>query len=64
VVQADVTRPERIRQLFDRVEHEFGTLDIVVSNARPELAAFYQRPMGLPLAQWQTATDSHGATHL
>ena len=28
VVQADVTRPEEIRRMFDRVEREFGTLDI------------------------------------
>lgn len=57
-VQADVTRPEEIRELFDRVEREFSTLDIVVSNARPELAAFYQLPMDLGLAQLRTALDS------
>src|SRR5690349_10326173 len=58
VAQADVTRPEEIRQLFDRVEREFGKLDIVVSNARPELAAFYQAPMDLGLAQLRAAFDS------
>ena len=58
VVQADVTNPEAIQQLFTRIEQEFGTLDIVVSNARPELAAFYQPPMQLSLEQLRTALDS------
>jgi NAD(P)-dependent dehydrogenase (short-subunit alcohol dehydrogenase family) len=31
--RADVTEPEDIRQLFDRVHSELGTPDIVVSNA-------------------------------
>ena len=57
-VQADVTRPEEIRLLFDRVEREFGRLDIVVSNARPELAAFYRLPMDIELAHLRTALDS------
>ena len=39
VVQADVSRPEEIQRMFDRVRLEFDTLDILVSNARPELAA-------------------------
>src|SRR5690348_1350442 len=51
VVQADVTRPDEIRQLFGRIEREFGKLDILVSNARPELSAFYQPPMDLTLDQ-------------
>jgi NAD(P)-dependent dehydrogenase (short-subunit alcohol dehydrogenase family) len=36
-----VTRPDEIRQLFGRIAREFGKLDILVSNARPELSAFY-----------------------
>ena|SRR6185437_13395371 len=58
VVQADVTRPDDIRQLFGRTEREFGKLDILVSNARPELSAFYQPPMDLTLDQLRTALDS------
>ena len=57
-MQADVTKPEEIRRLFDRVKQEFGTLDILVSNARPELAAFYTKPMDLTLEQWHRALDS------
>ena len=58
VVQADVTRPDEIRQLFGRIEREFGRLDILVSNARPELSAFYQPPMDLTLDQLRAALDS------
>ena len=29
-----------------------------MSNARPELAAFYRSPMDLSLEQWRTAVDS------
>jgi NAD(P)-dependent dehydrogenase (short-subunit alcohol dehydrogenase family) len=49
VIQADVTRPEQINRMFDQIKREFGRLDIFVSNARPELAAFYQPPMALTL---------------
>ena len=58
IAQVDVTRPESIRQLFGRVQQEFGRLDIFVSNARPELSAFYQAPMELGLEQLQSALDS------
>src|SRR3982074_1744582 len=44
VVQADVTRPEQITQMFRKVQAEFGKLDIFVSNARPEAAAFSYPP--------------------
>ena len=50
-----MTKPEDIRRLFERVKQEFGTLDILVSNARPELAAFYTAPMDLTLEQGHRA---------
>src|SRR6266550_8874785 len=58
IVQADVTKPEQIKAMFKRVAEEFGTLDIFVSNARPEAAAFFQAPMDITLEQWDTAFDS------
>jgi NAD(P)-dependent dehydrogenase (short-subunit alcohol dehydrogenase family) len=64
VVQADVTRPEDIRRMFDRVKGEFGTLDILVSNARPELAAFYRPPMEITLEHWHAALDSQAQAFL
>src|SRR5215831_3279793 len=47
LIQADVTRVEDIQRMFDQVQREFGGLDLFVSNARPELAAFYRAPMDL-----------------
>src|ERR1700720_712187 len=44
IVQADVTRPEQITDMFRKVKTEFGKLDIFVSNARPEASAFFQPP--------------------
>ena len=64
IVQADVTRPEEIQRMFDRIQREFGTLDILVSNARPELAAFYQPPLDLTLEQWRSAVDSQAQAFL
>ena len=45
IIQADVSKPEDIRHLFNTVEAEFGKLDIFVSNARPELPHFYASPL-------------------
>jgi NAD(P)-dependent dehydrogenase (short-subunit alcohol dehydrogenase family) len=58
LVQADVTRPEQITRMFGKVKSDFGTLDIFVSNARPEAAAFFYPPMDITLEQWDAAFDS------
>ncbi len=58
VVQADVSQPEQIEALFRKVRTEFGSLDIFVSNARPEIPDFFQPPMDVSLVQWDTAFDS------
>ena len=58
VIQADVTRPEQITALFRKVQAQFGSLDIFVSNARPEAPAFFQPPMDITLEQWDTAFNS------
>jgi NAD(P)-dependent dehydrogenase (short-subunit alcohol dehydrogenase family) len=64
VVQADVSRPEEIRRMFNQVRSEFGALDIFVSNARPDLPGFYQRPLELTLDQWHMALDSQAQAFL
>ena len=64
VMQTDVTHPEEIGRLFEKVKQEFGTLDILVSNARPELAAFYTTPMSLTVEQWHRAMDSQAQAFL
>ena len=64
VIQADFTRTQDIQRMFDQVQHEFGGLDIFVSNARPELAAFYRPPMDLGLDHWRAALDSQAQAFL
>jgi enoyl-[acyl-carrier protein] reductase III len=64
IVQADVTKPDQIKAMFKRVADEFGELDIFVSNARPEAAAFFQAPMDITLEQWDSAFDSQAKAFL
>ena len=58
LVQANVCRPEEILQMFRQTKAQFGTLDIFVSNARPEAAEFFQPPMAITLEQMDAAFDS------
>jgi NAD(P)-dependent dehydrogenase (short-subunit alcohol dehydrogenase family) len=64
VLQADVTRPEQITAMFRKVQAEFGQLDIFISNARPEAAAFFYPPMDITLEQWEAAFDSQAKAFL
>ena len=64
LVRADVTRPDQISAMFRKVEVDFGSLDIFVSNARPEVPAFFQGPLDITLAQWDTAFDSQAKAFL
>ncbi len=64
VVQADVSRPEQITRLFEDVQGQFGKLDIFVSNARPEIPAFFQPPLEITLEQWDTAFNSQAKAFL
>ena len=64
IVQADVCRPDDITRMFGRVKSEFGTLDIFVSNARPEVPEFYQGPMDITLEQWDCAMNSQAKAFL
>jgi enoyl-[acyl-carrier protein] reductase III len=64
LVRADVTRPDSITDMFRTVKAEFGTLDVFVSNARPEVPAFFQAPLEISLEQWDTAFDSQAKAFL
>jgi enoyl-[acyl-carrier protein] reductase III len=65
VIQADVRIPEDISRMSNRVQAEFGTLDIFVSNARGEVPTFYQPPTDINLESWNNAFDSQArAFHL
>src|SRR2546425_8793602 len=46
-VQADVSRPDQIKQMFRKVQTQFKKLDVFVSNARPEVPTFFQAPMDI-----------------
>src|SRR5437764_11943090 len=64
IVQADVTRPEEIKQMFRKVHGQFRKLDVFVSNARPEIPAFFQGPTQITLEQWDAAFDSQAKAFL
>jgi enoyl-[acyl-carrier protein] reductase III len=64
LVQADVTRPDEITRMFKDVREEFGSLDILVSNARPDVEHFYQPAFDIPLENWQKALDSQALAML
>jgi NAD(P)-dependent dehydrogenase (short-subunit alcohol dehydrogenase family) len=64
IVQADVKQPDEIRRMFGQIAGRFGALDIFVSNARPEVAEFFQPPLAITLEQWDTAFDSQAKAFL
>jgi enoyl-[acyl-carrier protein] reductase III len=64
LVQADVTQPNQIAEMFRNLKTEFGQLDIFISNARPEASKFFQPPLDINLEQWDTAFDSQGKAFL
>jgi NAD(P)-dependent dehydrogenase (short-subunit alcohol dehydrogenase family) len=64
LVQADVSRVDDVRRMVAQVRQRFGTLDVFVANARPELAKFYQKPLELSLEAWDQALDSQAKAFL
>jgi enoyl-[acyl-carrier protein] reductase III len=64
LVRADVSRPDEVRRMFAEVKGHFGTLDLFVANARPELADFYAKPLEITLEQWDRALDSQAKAFL
>jgi len=64
LVQADVSRVEDVRRMFNEVRRAFGTLDVFVANARPEAAKFYQKPLEITLEAWDHAMDSQAKAFL
>ena len=64
IVQADVCKPDDITRMFGQVRSQFGKMDILVANARPEAAEFFQPPMDITLKQWDAASDSQAKAFL
>jgi NAD(P)-dependent dehydrogenase (short-subunit alcohol dehydrogenase family) len=64
IIQADVSRPEDVRRMFNEVQAAFGRLDIFVSNALGELFTYYRPPLDLTPEQWDKAVDSQAKAFL
>jgi len=64
LIQADVSRPDDISRMFEKVRDEFGRLEIFVSNARTDLPTFYQKPLEITPEQWDMAMDSQAKAFL
>jgi NAD(P)-dependent dehydrogenase (short-subunit alcohol dehydrogenase family) len=65
VVQADVARPDDLARLLAQARDVLGGApDVFVSNARPELPAFYRSPLELSLEQWRAALDTQAQAFL
>jgi enoyl-[acyl-carrier protein] reductase III len=64
IVQADVSRVEDLRRIFAEIRDTFGSLDILVSNARGELATFYGSPLDITPDKWAFALDSQARAFL
>ncbi len=59
ICKADVSDPAAIEGMYQAVKREFGTLDVMVSNARVDLGTgFYQSPLDIPLDKFELAFDS------
>src|SRR5205809_7313220 len=58
IFQADVTKPDQIERLFKEVRSRFPSLDIFVSNARPEAVHFFYPQTDITLEQMNAACDS------
>jgi NAD(P)-dependent dehydrogenase (short-subunit alcohol dehydrogenase family) len=59
ICRADVSNPAEIQGMYEQIKHEFGTLDVMVSNARVELATgFYQSPLEIPLDKFELTFNS------
>src|SRR2546427_4155671 len=64
LVQADVSEPDQIFRMFKQVQSEFGSLDIFVNNARPEIPEFFQPPMNITPGQFDAAYSTQAKAFL
>jgi NAD(P)-dependent dehydrogenase (short-subunit alcohol dehydrogenase family) len=57
-IRVDVGDRQQIERAIDGVVEEFGSVDILVSNARTEIPTFYAAPFSITPEQWNTALDT------
>src|SRR5438477_13090130 len=58
LIEADVSRPDDISRMFEKVRDAFGRLEILLSNARTDRPTFYQKPLEITHEQWELAMVS------
>ncbi|WP_207191813.1 SDR family oxidoreductase, partial [Paracraurococcus ruber] len=64
LVQADSMRPDDISRMFVELRSAFGSLDVFVANARPDVQHFYQPVLELTAEHWRSAIDSQATALL
>ena len=64
IVHGDVTDDAAVAALVQEAAAGLGGLDVFVSNARPELAAFFAPPFEITLEQWDAALNSQAKAFL
>ena len=64
LLQGNVCKPDEIKRMIEKTKSQFGKLDILVCNARPEVPEFFEPPLNIQLAQWDAAFDSQGKAFL
>jgi enoyl-[acyl-carrier protein] reductase III len=64
ILFGDVTQPDEVTALVQRAASELGGLDVFVSNARPELPAFFAPPGEITVGQWEAAITSQATAFL
>jgi enoyl-[acyl-carrier protein] reductase III len=64
IVQADVAKANEVTRMFAEVKTTFGSLDIFVSNARGEIATFYEPALSIGLEKFDHAMDSQAKAFL
>jgi enoyl-[acyl-carrier protein] reductase III len=55
VIKADVSKPEELTTMLNRVHEKFGELDILINNALGDLIGFMSPPLKVTLNQWDDA---------
>jgi NAD(P)-dependent dehydrogenase (short-subunit alcohol dehydrogenase family) len=64
LVRGDVADHEQVTEVVRKAAADLGGLDVFVSNARPELSAFFHPTLDITIEQWKAALDSQATAFL